>query len=189
MTGPLDHAAAIGAKLDQLDVQWALGGSVAASLIGEPRSTNDVDLALRLAADEVASFCDALGSAYYAPLDALADAAERHDSFNIIHLESGFKVDLFFLGNSTLDRWQIERREQVSIEGVDYTFWITSTIDLVLRKLWWFRLGGEVSDRQWNDVLSILRVQRPFLDLDRLRADATITDLRTLVDRALSETR
>lgn len=185
--GPLDHAAVVGECLDRLGASWALGGSLASSLMGEPRSTNDVDIALRLEPGRVEELVDLVEGDYYAPRASLLDAARRHDSFNLLHLESSFKVDLFFLGDSLLDCWQIERRESIDVPGLDGPLWVTSAPDILLRKLWWYRLGREVSDRQWNDVLSLLRVQLPHLDLDRLHGEATALDLADLLTRALDQ--
>ncbi|MFV0316747.1 MAG: hypothetical protein ACK5O2_07255, partial [Microthrixaceae bacterium] len=81
----------------------------------------------------------------------------------------------------------IERREAVEIPGVDQALWVTSPPDLILRKLWWFRLGGEVSDRQWRDVVSVIRVQGPELDLVALLSDATSVGLDDLARRAIED--
>lgn len=185
--GPLDHVTLVGRELDALAIPWALGGSMAGSLLGEPRSTNDIDLAVRLDPPGVPALVEAVQDDYYAPLDALRAAAATHDSFNLIHLTSSFKVDLFFLGDSRLDRLQIERRLQVQIADSSAPIWVTSAPDLILRKLSWFQLGGEVSDRQWNDVQSLLRVQHDRIDLDHLRADAAAVDLTDLLERAIHQ--
>lgn len=184
--GPLEHAALVGAILDSFDVDWVLGGSAASSLLGEPRSTNDIDVALSLSEDRVPVIAEALSAEYLAPTAPLVAAAANHDSFNLLHTATGFKVDLFFLGDNPLDRWQLARRVWVEAPTGE-RLWVTSAADLVLRKLWWFRLGGEVSDRQWRDILSILRVQRAQIDAESLRADATEVDLDGPLDRALVE--
>ena len=185
--GPLDHVAFVGACLDELDARWVLGGSLASSLLGEPRSTNDVDIAVELAPDDVVAFVETLGGAYYASIAMLTKAATSFGSCNLLHHDTGFKVDLFFLGHSVLDRLQIERRERVELPGREEPVWVTSVHDVVLRKLWWFRLGGGVSDRQWADVASVLRVQAGRIDRDLLLRDAARCGLSDLVERALDE--
>ena len=184
---PLEHAAAIGDVLDSLSIPWVLGGSLAGSLHGEPRSTNDVDLALRLDPDGVPQLIVAVGDRYYVPVQALADAARDQESANLLELSTGFKIDLFFLGDAPLDRWQLERRQLVDVAGLSRPLWVTSPADLVLRKLWWFQLGGQVSDRQWRDVTTILRVQLQQLNMASLASDAGEVGLDALLHRALEE--
>lgn len=184
---PLEHAAAIGDVLEALSIPWVLGGSLASSLYGEPRSTNDVDIALRLDPDGVPALIAAVGDRYYLPVQALVDAARRHHSASLLELATGFKIDLFFLGDGPLDRWQLARRQLVDVTGISRPLWVTSPADLVLRKLWWFQLGGEVSDRQWRDITTILRVQLQQLNTASLAADASEVGLHALLQRALEE--
>jgi hypothetical protein len=186
---PLELAAQLGAVLDEVDVPWVLGGSLASSLIGEPRSTMDVDLAVRLDRFRLARFLARLGDGYYVPVGSAGAAVDHHESFNLIHLASGVKVDMYVLGDGLLDRRQIERRTQRSIEvgGVAVVLWVGAAEDQVLRKLCWYRLGGEVSDRQWRDVVMMLRVQGDRLDLDDLTATADELGLADLLARAQAE--
>lgn len=183
--GPLDHAAGIGGVLDALDIPWVIGGSLASSFLGEPRATNDLDLALVATVEQVPDVADRLASNYLVQLPMLLEAASGYGSANILHIPSGFKVDAFFLGDNRLDRWQIERRVRVAVGSRRLQLWMTSPIDVVLRKLWWYQLGGSVSDRQWNDVVAVLRVQAT-LDRAQLRANAAEVGLVDVVDRAVA---
>lgn len=187
--GPLEHVQLVGSVLDDLDVVWALGGSLASSLIGEPRSTNDVDIALRCDPTLAARLPERFERDYFVSGPALIGAAEANEWFNLIHRTSSFKVDLFFCGTGTLDSLQLARRQQVEVVGTASPIWVTSPADVILRKLWWFRLGGEGSERQWRDVVSVLRVQVRLLDLESLREDADLVELADLVDRAVDEAR
>lgn len=183
---PLDHVVAIGGILDSLGVAWVLGGSLASSLVGEPRSTMDVDVAVALGVDQVAGLVAAVEGEYYVSAEMARDAVVMHSSFNLIHFESGMKIDLFPLSDDPLDVRQLAGRERVEVlPGVDV--WVGSAADQVLRKLRWFRAGGEVSERQWRDVLSILRVQGDRIDREQLLADAVPLGLADLVARALDD--
>ncbi|MGB3680774.1 MAG: hypothetical protein WA969_19330 [Candidatus Microthrix parvicella] len=102
-------------------------------------------------------------------------------------MDSGFKVNLFLLGDSLLDQWQITRRERLELPHLDASIWVTSPADLVLRKLWWFQLGGGVLDRQWRDVTAILRVQGDNLNLQSLATEAAEVGLEDLLDRAIAD--
>ena len=120
--------------------------------------------------------------------EAAVDAVCRHASFNLVHLETVQKVDLFVLGDGLLDRRQLEGRTRIVVrEDPPCELWVGSAEDQILRKLTRYRAGGEVSDRQWRDVVGILSVQGPRLDLSRVREVARELELTDLLDRAISE--
>ena len=186
--GPLDITIRVARILDDLGIPYVLGGSLASSLVGEPRATADVDMAIRIAAEQLPTLVRALESEFYVSEEAAQEAVRRNTSFNLVHLDSVQKVDLFVLGEGLLDRRQLERRVRVRIrDDPPSDLWIGSVEDQVLRKLSWYRAGGEVSDRQWRDVIGMLTVQRGRLDLDELRSIAYEAGLRDLLDRALEQ--
>jgi len=186
--GPLDITLSVARTLDELGIPYVLGGSLASSLVGQPRATADVDMAIRIAADQVPALVRALESEFYLSEEAARDAIRRSASFNLVHLESVQKVDLFVLGDGLLDRRQLERRVRVRVrDDPPCELWIGSVADQVLRKLSWYRAGGGVSDRQWRDVIGMLTVQRGRLDVNELRSLAAEVDLDDLLDRALEE--
>lgn len=183
--GPLELAAQVAAVLDRLGIAYVVGGSFASSLVGEPRATADIDVALVLPGDGAARLVEAVRGEFYVSAEAAAEAVRRHSSFNLIHLDSVMKVDLFVLGDGLLDRRQIEGRRRVAVGDVE--LWVGAPEDQVLRKLSWYRLGGEVSDRQWRDVVAILAVQRDRLDYPDLRSAARTVGLADLLERAIQE--
>jgi hypothetical protein len=175
--------------LDGLGVPYAVSGSVASSWYGEVRATNDIDVLVDLTPDRSADLATALRPVWYVDVDMAADAARRHRSFNAIHLSSMMKVDFYVCGADPLDRRQLERRVAVTLKGSEgrCAVWFTAPDDVVLRKLSWFRAGGEVSDRQWRDVVGVLKVLGDSLDADALRAAARPLGLGDLVERALRD--
>ena len=181
---PVDHVVAIGRVLDSLDIAWVLGGSLASSIVGEPRSTMDVDIAIRIGAERVADFVDAVCDEFYVDESMVNDAVLRCGSFNLIHSGTGMKIDLFALGDDVLDVRQLARRELVEVD-VGVSIWVGAADDQVLRKLRWFRMGGEVSERQWRDVVAILRVQGERISVPELLAVAGPLGLADLVERAV----
>jgi hypothetical protein len=186
-SGPLDLLRDIVAVLDELGIRYALGGSLAAAMIGEPRSTVDVDVAVSIDATLGEHLVARLADRYYVPTAAAIDAIASHGSFNAVDTTTSLKLDVFVLGDGLLDRRQIERRVRMEIEGFPQGLWVTSPVDQVLRKLEWYRAGGERSDRQWRDVLAILRVQGAAIDAHDLRAVSDELGLGVLVEQALIE--
>ena len=184
--GPIDLAITFAALLESLDLDYALGGSVAATFFGEPRTTIDVDFAVRLSHAALERVLAVAGPAFYVPEQSALDAVATASSFNLIH-DSGLKIDVFVVGDGVLDTNQLRRRVRISARATPAAeIWITAPEDLILRKLAWFRDGGEVSDRQWRDVVGLLRTQRGFLDTAYLVATASEVDLQSLLHRALA---
>jgi hypothetical protein len=144
-----------------------VGGSVASSSHGLARQTNDIDIVVDLTPDRVPALCEALGPGFYADADMVWRAVEAGRSCNLIHLASACKFDLFPVGNDAFGRSQLARRRFTSstITGLEnIEFPVASPEDTILAKLVWFRKGGEVSDRQWHDILGVVQVQADRLD-------------------------
>jgi hypothetical protein len=184
--GPLDLLAQVAAIFDGLGISYALGGSMASSLVGEPRSTVDVDIAIKLEREAGVALLDRVSAEFYVPVDSARVAIGAHSSFDLIDTAHGLKVDLFVLGDGLLDRMQIERRIKITIPCIADGLWVTSPEDQVLRKLDWYRSSGHESQRQWRDVVGILRVHGDALDVGYLDGTAQELGLRTLLDDARS---
>ena len=172
--------------LDALGVTSTVGGSIASSFAGEPRSTIDIDIVAALEEQHVAGLVSRLGSAFYADEDALHRAVRSRTSANLIHQTTMLKVDLFVAGGTPLDAQQLARRQRVTL-GDGRELFVHPPEDILLQKLRWYRLGGGSSDRQWRDVLAIIRVQGTRLDRDYLHQYASVIDVSDLLRRALDE--
>ena len=179
------------AALDALGVPYVIGGSLASIVHGMVRTTMDADIIADLQPGHVAALVAALGDSFYVPDEALLQQAiERRGSFNLIHLGTMFKVDIFLPQARAFDRQQLARRigERVA-SGSDEQLWVLSPEDVILAKLEWFRLGGETSERQWRDVLGVVRAQAAALDVAYLRQSAGPLGVGDLLERALAEER
>ncbi|HSS76119.1 MAG TPA: hypothetical protein VLV54_05175, partial [Thermoanaerobaculia bacterium] len=164
---PLAVASLVARALADLGVPYFVGGSLASTLHGEPRFTRDADLVAELQPRHAEPLARALAPTFYADAESIHRAIARKGSFNVIHLATAFKVDIFVSKLRAFDRSSFARRETAKGDG--YDVWISSAEDTLLAKLDWFREGHEVSDQQWRDILAILTVQKDRLDQDYLR--------------------
>ncbi|MEZ4636036.1 MAG: hypothetical protein R2873_21430 [Caldilineaceae bacterium] len=172
------------AVLDQLDIPYLIGGSIASAYLGVPRATMDVDLVADIQPEHVSPFVHALESHFHVNGQTIVDAIIYRSSFNMIHLGTMFKVDIFLPKLRMFDKMQLERRKQ-GVLLADQTTWIASAEDTILAKLEWFRLGGETSERQWRDVLSVLKMQGDRIDVTYLRTWAAELGVSDLLEKAL----
>lgn len=172
--------------LEQVGVPYFLGGSVATVLYGEIRTTQDVDIVVELQIEHVPPLVAALTPAFFVDETFLRDAIARGSSCNLIHRATGFKVDLFTRRNRAFSRTEMARRRPVPmLPGL--TPQVASAEDCVLTKLEWFEKGGRVSERQWRDILGVLKNQRGALDAAYLRHWASELGIGDLLDLALRD--
>jgi hypothetical protein len=172
--------------LDRLTIPYVLGGSFASAAHGLMRATLDADVVADLRIAHAAPLARALGDAFYADVEAMQDAIRHRSSFNLIHLDTAFKIDVFVARPRPFDQAQLARRQAYELgSSAEDRVYVLSPEDVVLAKLEWYRKGGEVSERQWHDVLGVLRVQGARLDRDYMEDMATTLGVADLLARAL----
>lgn len=169
------------AALSRLGIPYALGGSWASSLFGKMRFTHDADLTAEPFPGREAALVASFGEDYYVSLPAVEEAVRNRSSFNIIHLPSGFKVDVFVRKDRPFEQSAMARRQARSLpDNPQTSLFLVSPEDIILFKLEWFRLGGETSERQWRDVLGVFEIQGDRLDqayLDHWAGQLGVADL------------
>ena len=188
LTEPIAVTIQVIEALDLLGVPYLIGGSLASSVHGIIRTTMDVDLVADLDARHAEPLVQLLGDAFYIDADSIREAIHHQRSFNVIHLESMFKVDIFIRKSRPFDQAQFDRRIRHTLSvDPEASAYVATAEDTILAKLEWYRMGGEVSDRQWNDIQNVLQVQSSQLDLTYLRTWAAQLGVSDLLDRALAE--
>jgi len=153
--------------LDRFEISFFIGGSVASGSFGLPRQTNDIDIVADIETAIVDDLCNDLSKSFYVDRDEMRRAIERGISFNLIHLKSVFKFDIFPVGANPFVRSELSRRRYTTapvagLENIEFP--VASAEDTILSKLVWFQKSGATSERQWQDVLGVLRVQAGRLD-------------------------
>lgn len=174
--------------LETLGLRHHLGGSYASSVHGLPRQTRDADLVVEFPEEAVPEFARRLEDGFYLDEDRIRHAVSRRSSFNLIHLTTGFKVDVFVKGTAPFDESELKRSQVAELSEMGgRAVPVKSPEDTVLRKLLWFSEGGSTSERQWSDVLGVLKVQRQTLELEYLHRWADELGVLDLLEKALEE--
>jgi hypothetical protein len=175
----------IQATFDSLQIRYFIGGSVASSFHGAMRSTMDVDIVAELSLEHIPPILAAVANEYYASESAIRSAIQRRSSFNLIHLPTSFKVDVFVGRGRRFDESSFARstisRLGTTDNGIDVP--IASVEDILLAKLEWYRVGNEVSERQWDDVTRLVKLNRDNLDWSYLESVADEIGVGDLLNR------
>lgn len=179
------------AVFDKIGIAYYVGGSVASSAFGKARSTLDVDIVARIAPADVKTLVGGLKNVYYISEQAVLEAVRRNTSFNIVHLETIMKVDIFILKKRDYDQQAFNRKmeDPLDAENSEAKFFLAAPEDIILNKLEWYQAGGRVSGRQWGDVIGVLKVQADKINRDYLKHWANELGLTALLEKAFKEAR
>jgi hypothetical protein len=180
----IDIALKVASAFTSVGAEYFLGGSLASSLQGEPRATNDIDFVIALPTGRILALRDALGTDFEVDTDMLRDAVLHARCANAFYLPVVTKVDFFGRGYEPFDDSEFSRRRPVVVRTTGETIVVKSAEDTVLRKLLWFREGGEVSEKQWRDIVSVLRISGDTMDDAYLDSWSSRLSLEVLLRRA-----
>ncbi len=174
--------------LEALNVPYLIGGSFAAAVYGVARMTADADLVADVRFEHVEPLSSRLTAEFYLDVESIREAIRLRSSFSLIHFKTMFKVDVFLPKPRPYSQQQMERRVRQSLSTeADRQAYFSSAEDSVLSKLDWYRLGGEVSERQWRDILGVIKMQSERLDLAYMRQWAAALSVADLLEKALLE--
>ncbi|GIV21589.1 MAG: hypothetical protein KatS3mg023_3340 [Armatimonadota bacterium] len=174
--------------LESLGVPYAISGSLASALYGVARATQDVDIIADLQPAHVRSLVDRLTGEFDIDDEVAAREVTRRGSFNLIHRESMFKVDIFVAREHPLDKAVLARaRRQVLHNEPEVSASLISPEDAIVARLICYRQERQVSDKQWRDVVGMLRVLGDTLDRTYLEQFAQQMGVQDLLRQAMAE--
>ena len=174
---------------EKLSIPYYIGGSIASSLYGFARTTADVDLVADINAEHIVRLKAALGDKYYFDENVVSEAVREKSSFNLVHLETMIKIDVFVYKGEPFQREVLRRKRKDAFEDGDAVrrFYFSSPEDVILNKLQWYEADGKVSERQWLDIVGIMKVQTISLERDYLKQWAIRLDLFELLENAYQD--
>ena len=170
----------IATRLQATGIPFMLSGSLASSVYGEPRSTNDIDLVIDPTLEQLASFVSGFDERYYVNSATALQAWSARSMFNVIELGSGWKTDLILKKHRPFSEAEFARRQDRRYFGTSLS--IVTPEDAILSKLEWAAKSG--SQRQLRDVAGMLQAQALLLDRDYLNHWATELGLEALLVQA-----
>ena len=174
--------------LEMLEISYAIGGSIASSVYGQVRFTEDADITTEPFAAKAEEFFDVVKENYYISKAAMVEAIKRRSGFNVIDLETAFKIDVFICGESEYQKQLLLRRRMLRLsETQKKDFAFVSPEDSILLKLTWYVQGGCTSEKQLNDIRGVLTVQKDALDSEYLKKWASRLEVADVLDRCLKE--
>ena len=174
--------------LEKLGIPYFVSGSLASTLYGMVRTTQDSDIIADMRAEHIQPFVSGLQNEFFVDELMIAESIQTNSSFNIIHRESMFKVDIFIPQPRPFHQSQLARAQVQTFPGdPEVSARFASAEDTILSKLEWYRQRGEVSESHWRDVLGIMRTRAGALDLDYLRMWGKELKVSDLLEQLLEE--
>lgn len=186
-SGSLAVATTLARCFERHGIRYILGGSMASTSYGEPRSTLDADFAADLDLATFEPWADDAERHFLFDREWARSEVEARGSFQILHRTELLRVDVFVPPWEGLDLWKWEHRNRISLGATGEALDVTSAEGIVLQKLRWFESGGRTSDRQWRDLVGVLSHQRSRIDRSALASWATHLGLEDLLERALRD--
>jgi hypothetical protein len=183
---PIEVMLIVTGIFERLGVPYLIGGSLASTLYGMVRTTQDSDIIAEMHLEHIEPFVSALEAEFYVDQEMITESIQHNSSFNIIHRDTMLKVDVFIPRPSPFLKSQLARaRRQTLTLGKEVSAKFASPEDTILSKLERYRMGGEASDRQWRDILGVLKTKAGDIDLEYLHQWAKELKVSDLLEHAL----
>lgn len=173
----------------ELSISYYICGSVASSAFGISRTTQDIDIVSNIKIESVDTIFEILKKEYFIDKEMILDAINTKTSFNLIHLETMLKLDIFILKNENYHLMTLSRAIEDRLEQNEDSLriFLSTPEDIILSKLIWYKMGDEISERQWLDIRGVIKIQSKNLDLEYLMQWAKELKVFSLLTKAFSE--
>lgn len=174
---------------EKLSIPYYIGGSIASSIYGMARATMDIDIVADVQLRHISLLRQELEASYYIDEEMIEKAIQNNSSFNLIHLETVIKIAVFILKDIPYHQNALERKIKDTLEddGIKTEFYFSSPEDIIISKLQWYEIGGKVSERQWLDVIGVIKVQGDSLDKNYLQVWAKKLGIFELLKNAFND--
>ncbi len=170
---------------EKMSIPYYIGGSIASSVYGMARATMDVDIIADLKVTHIPGLKRILENKYYIDAEMIADAIRTNSSFNLIHLETMIKIDVFIHENEPHQNEALQRKRKDTLDDTgSIQFYFSSPEDIIIHKLQWYKRGGFASERQWLDIVGVVKVQGDLLDKKYLKRWSKKLGLLSLLKEA-----
>lgn len=172
--------------LETCGVRYAIGGSIASSHYGEPRSTLDVDIAIHLTHEQTDAFIQFFSNkGLYIFPESVEKAARQGGDFQIIDGNTAFKTDFYATKPSMTPQQQriFDRAQQRIYDEAGHSAFFMSPEDVILTKLEWYMLGK--SDKHLHDIGGIIKTQQKRLDYAYIEAHVDEISARAVWEKLL----
>ncbi|WP_417849442.1 hypothetical protein [Thalassoglobus sp.] len=180
--------APVTAAFQKLGIRHYVGGSVASSFHGAARSTMDVDVVAEMTEPMIPEFLSCFDNDFYLSEPAIRDAIRRSSCFNLIHLPTSFKVDVFVSRQRSFDQSVMDRATIESLgDSHSLEIHVATAEDTIILKLERYRKSNETSDRQSDDVTRLLKLLGNAADVEYLKESAHSVGVQDLLEQFLSE--
>ena len=188
LSDPLSVVRILTDILEKLSAKYLIGGSLASSLYGIPRATQDVDVVADIKVTQIETFIENLRPCFFVDEDMIRKAVKNRETFNIIDKEYLFKIDIFMYGADEFSNTEMERRVLFQVpDSAGQGIYLCSPEDIIAHKLYWYKLGNNISERQWTDAMNVLKVQDEKLDMKYLNEICTSRGVSDLFQKLLKE--
>jgi hypothetical protein len=143
-------------RIERLRIPYMLSGSTAMIYYSVYRFTADIDIVMEIQERDASKIIGVLEPDYYVPHEAIRRAISSKRMFNVIHMQTAYKVDCIIKKTSEFQISAFERRSRGNLQGKD--IWIITLEDLIISKLLWAK--DSRSDVQFKDIRNLLNAER-----------------------------
>ena len=168
---------------EEKTIPYMLTGGIAVNYYGRPRFTHDVDFVIQVRLKDAEEITRLFKKEFYVAIEGIVDAIEHQTMFNLVHLETGFKVDCWISKAEEYAQASFARRREEII--FDQAISISSPEDLIISKLDWYKKSG--AQKHYEDVLGIFEIQKGRLDLNYIRKWAKHFSFLDMVEELLKK--